>query len=200
MKTLNDEWKHAMEGMGLISRYPDKKELQVWRASTDLPEYITCVEGKRETRKRIWDKMINFKMNTEANKPCSILLEADPGVGKTFLARRLAEELGFTPIQHDITQMVNREELLDLFDMIATAQADKKNKGLVVFVDEINASLDGSPVYGAFLSPLEAGYYMRRGTKFVSSSHASGYLLERKKRQRTREGKTGRFYVSLIFD
>jgi len=60
--------------------------------------------------------------------------------------------------------MIHRDELLDLFDMVATEQAEKGSK-VLVFVDEINAKLDGSHVYGAFLSPTEAGYYMRRGTK-----------------------------------
>lgn len=35
-----------------------------------------------------------------------------------------------------------------------------------VFVDEINATLGSSLVYGAFLSALEAGNYMRRGRRF----------------------------------
>lgn len=168
-KKLKEEWKEFMHPVIKIvggSNENNELQLQVWRACTDLPGYITCVEGKRESIKRIWEKMINFRMNPEVNKSCGILLEADPGVGKTFLARRLAEELGFKSIQHDITQMVNREELLDLFDMVATEQAEKNYNGLVVFIDEINATLQGSNVYGAFLSPLEAGYYMRRGVKF----------------------------------
>jgi hypothetical protein len=159
---VEKEWGQAIEGIGIINT---ENKLQLWRASTDLPGHIICVAGKRKAINEIWQKMDNFKRNPKV-KPCSILLEADPGSGKTRLARKLSDQLGFDFIQHDITQMVSRDELLDLFDSIATAQAeDDDNKGLVVFVDEINATLDGSPVYGAFLSPLEAGYYMRHGIK-----------------------------------
>jgi hypothetical protein len=35
-----------------------------------------------------------------------------------------------------------------------------------VFIDEINALLDGSHAYGAFLAPLEEGIYIRRGKYF----------------------------------
>lgn len=96
------------------------------------------------------------------DKSVSILLEADPGVGKTYLAEKLSDQIKFPLIKHDISQMVQREELLDLFDMIAAKQAEQ-SLPVFVFIDEINASLGGSPVYGGFLAPLEAGKYMRRG-------------------------------------
>ena len=35
-----------------------------------------------------------------------------------------------------------------------------------MFVDEINATLDGDDVYGAFLAPIEGGYYIRTGVKY----------------------------------
>jgi hypothetical protein len=98
-------------------------------------------------------------------KSISILFQADPGSGKTFLARSLAKAFGFEFLNFDITQMLHRDELLDIFDMIATRQANL-NKPLLVFVDEINGLVDATPVYGAFLSPLEDGIYLRRGNAF----------------------------------
>jgi hypothetical protein len=44
-------------------------------------------------------------------------------------------------------------------------QANTRKK-VLVFVDEINAFLDGSHAYGAFLAPLEEGIYIRRGNYF----------------------------------
>lgn len=178
-KTLSSEWESAMKGKGIITDSHNKLRLDIWRASTDLPGYITCVEGKREAIKRIWDKMIDFKINAvEASRSCSILLEADPGTGKTFLASKLAEELGFTSIQHDITQMVNREELLDLFDIIATAQADKKIKGLSFL------SMKSMLLWMVAQSMEHFFHHWKQATTCVGarnliSSHASGYLLER---------------------
>jgi len=61
--------------------------------------------------------------------------------------------------------MLHREELLDLFEEVATRQTTGRD-ALLVFVDEINAFLDNSNVYGAFLSPLEDGIYFRNGKPF----------------------------------
>lgn len=158
---IREDWEAALSGLGIIGG----KELQVWRAQTDLPNYIACVDGKRAAIRAIWDLLHRFKMSWANPKSCSVLIEADPGVGKSHLARMLRDALGFDFIHRDITQMLHRDELLDLFDMVATRQAES-NDGLLVFVDEINATLDAAPVYGAFLSPLESGFYMRRGIKF----------------------------------
>jgi hypothetical protein len=45
-------------------------------------------------------------------------------------------------------------------------QANEEQK-ILVFVDEINALLEGNHAYGPFLAPLEEGIYVRRG-KFFS--------------------------------
>jgi cytidylate kinase len=169
-KDIQTEWQQATAGLGLVECEIDGRKrlcLQVWRAKTDLPGYIACIEQKRDAIGRIWQAIKSFKIQGGAERPLSILLEADPGVGKTFLAESLAKTAGCRLIHYDITQMIHREELLDLFDSVATAQAEvDPDIPVMVFVDEINASLDGTPVYGGFLSPLEGGFYMRRGTKF----------------------------------
>lgn len=163
---VKDEWHQAQEGLGLVDISGSKKKLEIWRAACDLPGYIACIKEKRESIRRIWRSIRRFGGNKRPRSSVSILLEADPGIGKTHLARTLANQIDCTFIAHDIAQMIHRDELLDLFDMIAAAQADKVDKPVFVFVDEINALLDDSPVYGAFLSPLEAGNYLRRGSRF----------------------------------
>lgn len=169
-QTLENEWRQATTGLGFIEQSDATDTyscLQVWRAKTDLPGYIACIEQKRDAIGRIWQAIKSFKMQGGAERPLSILLEADPGIGKTFLANTMAKTVGCQLIHHDVTQMIHRGELLDLFDSVATAQAEAEaDVPVMVFVDEINATLDASPVYGAFLSPLEGGFYMRRGTKF----------------------------------
>ena len=93
------------------------------------------------------------------------IAEADPASGKSHLAKTLAQNIqNCNYVSHDITQMIERSELLDLFDMVANAQAQSSGP-VFVFVDEINATLGSSPIYGAFLSPLEAGNYMRDGQR-----------------------------------
>jgi hypothetical protein len=169
-KGIRKKWKDAKKNYGIIEEDTKdgekkiSKKLEVWRSYTDLPGYITCIGKKRELISRIWQKLREFKSPGKQMRSLSILLQADPGAGKTFLAGKLAEVIDFSFIHHDITQMIHREELLDLFDIVASKQVEK-NSNVLVFVDEINASLDGSNVYGAFLAPIESGYYMRRGVK-----------------------------------
>jgi hypothetical protein len=93
-------------------------------------------------------------------------LEAEPGSGKTHLARLLARKLDFSLLAFDITLMVHRDDLLDLFDAVATQQANHPERRVLVFVDEINAHLDADAVYSSFLAPLEQGVYVRRGRVF----------------------------------
>lgn len=95
----------------------------------------------------------------------SIAIQADPGSGKTSLAKSLANAFNFMLIRFDVTQMTRRDDLLDLFDAIVTAQSEGSNK-VMVFIDEINAILEGWNVYSTFLAPLEEGTYVRRGRTF----------------------------------
>lgn len=168
--TLCEEWKHAREGLGLIKSGgtngdEDGRELQLWRAKTDLPGYIAWIEQKRAVIREIWELIQAFK--AEARKSTSVLLEADPGHGKSFLVQKLAARANLQPVQANISQMVNREGLFDLFDMIQAKQTETKDERPVfVFVDEINSTLGGAPVYGSFLAPLEDGVYLRGGRRF----------------------------------
>jgi hypothetical protein len=161
---IDGRWNSALNGIGVIQKTNEQGEtinyLELWRAKTDLPGYIVCEKNKREVIRRVWRAVSSFKIRPQKN--LSILLEADPGVGKSYLAEKLATQLKLPFIKHDISQMVEREELLDLFDVIAAKQAEQ-DLSVLVFVDEINATLGGSPVYGGFLTPLEAGKYMRHG-------------------------------------
>lgn len=181
---MQKDWRQASTGSGVIHddgaplfswhkpwlrRRPSvgrpTPRLEIWRASTDLPGYIALIDEKREAVRRMWAKIHRFTLRKDIKNSLSILLEADPAVGKSYLAKTLAESVDCTFLYHDVSQLIHREELLDLFDSIATSQA-ASSRPVFVFVDEINATLDGSPVYGAFLSPLEAGNYMRRGRRF----------------------------------
>jgi hypothetical protein len=179
---MQERWKKAKSDLGIIEvkekiqeeksdgkklitiekEITKERYLDIWRPSTDLPGFIVCVKEKREAIRRIWQKINSFILREDPTQPLSILLEADPAVGKSFLVKTLAEVSNCERVEHDITQMIERTELLDLFDRVADAQA-RSSKPVLVFVDEINATLGGSPVYGAFLSPLESGRYVRNG-------------------------------------
>ncbi len=94
------------------------------------------------------------------------MLVGRPGSGKTFFVRQLAKKLDFRFLPFNITQMLSRADILDCFDTLVTTQAQDPETPILVFVDEINAPLDGDCVYHAFLAPIEDGVYVRGGKVF----------------------------------
>ena len=60
-------------------------------------------------------------------------------------------------LSFNITQLLDREDLLHCFDTIVTTQAQDPEALWLVFFDEINAYLEGQHVYDFFLAPLEDG-------------------------------------------
>ncbi|MFZ2650497.1 MAG: AAA family ATPase [Burkholderiaceae bacterium] len=160
----SEDWKFARSEMGLIERN-GRKKLDIWRGSSALDGYVTCIERKEEIINELGRAVRGFTAGGPRHTPLSILINADPGSGKTHLAKCLASAFGLALMRFDITQMVHKDDLFALFDSVATHQANS-SADLLVFVDEINASLDGNQVYGSFLAPLEDGYYVRRGSSF----------------------------------
>jgi ATPase family associated with various cellular activities (AAA) len=159
------EWGEALRDHGIVRKPSGQVCLEVWRGSTYLPGYIACIRRKREIINRIGLRLISFRKEAFPSRSLSIMLQADPGAGKTLLAKCLAKGYGFYFLHYDITQMLHRDDLIELFDVVATKQA-KDNEKILVFVDEINAMLDAGHAFGSFLSPLEENIYVRRGNSF----------------------------------
>jgi len=164
-KTEANDWQEAMQDCGIIKEKNGGLRLDVWRGSTYLPGYVAIIQEKREIITKIGKSLRAFNQGDTQIRSLSIMLQADPGAGKTFLAKSLAKAFGYSFLRYDVTQMIRRDELLDLFDTLATMQANEKNN-ILVFVDEVNALVDRGHLYGAFLAPLEDGVYIRRGKTF----------------------------------
>lgn len=158
-------WQRALKDLGIIQRGNETPHLDVGRAATALPGYVSCVAEKRQIINEVGKLLRVFRRTASDSRSVAILLQADPGTGKTYLAQRLANEFDFALVRRDITQMMHRDEIFDLFDSVATEQANQ-DKPVLVFVDELNAYLDNRTVYGSFLAPLEDSAYVRRGRAF----------------------------------
>lgn len=144
-----------------------RRQFHVWRAYTALPEFVAYIKAKRERIGQMFGQVRDFARAGPGQKkrPLTIWLQADPGSGKTLLVENLARVSGLEFLRFDISQMVGGEDLKDMFDVIVAAQQKRKEHILVV-VDEIDSTVQGSPTYSHFLSPLESGYFVRRG-RFV---------------------------------
>ena len=133
---------------------------------THVDGYICCVRSKNEQLKKLVQE-ITQSSRLPRIRHDSALIVSGPGGGKSFLARRLADTLGFHLLVFNITQMLSRSDILDAFDTISTSQIQNGTREIMVFFDEINARLENHSVYDAFLAPLEEGFYIRGGKRFV---------------------------------
>jgi hypothetical protein len=170
------DWEAAFKDYGVIEPEPPssgadptqakrRRRLELRRAMTEVDGYVCCIDSKRQILQRIVNELKSFEARGKTDH-ISCMLIAGPGSGKTFLARRLAEAVGLRFLGFNITQMISKSDLLDCFDTIVTNQAQNREEPLLVFVDEINARLDGQHVYDTFLAPLEEHVYVRAGKTF----------------------------------
>ncbi len=167
-ETAVKKWKRAMEDLGVLQDGASRIDyLQGWRATAELQDYVCCDPSKRRTLASLRDAVARFNPK-HARRPLTALLAARPGAGKSFLVQSLANTLQpLRVLSFNITTMTRREDLLACFDQIVTTQSQRGDERLLVFFDEINACLENHPVYHAFLAPLEDGYYLRGGIKFL---------------------------------
>lgn len=160
--TVRSAWKQARENHGII----DDTRLDLWRAMTDIDGYVCCVNSKRDVLKQLKRELSRFQGAT-IPKHTSVMIQANPGAGKSFLIQKTAEHLGFHLVLFNITQMISKRDLLDCFDTIVSTQSQLRgDRHLMVFFDEINVHLDNSPVYDMFLAPLADGTYTKEGKTF----------------------------------
>lgn len=168
------DWNAATHDKGIIGKksaahnYPEKQpeaRLELWRGMTLLDGYICFDKQKRVGIARLL-RMLRAKYPSESRQQQAIQIIAEPGSGKSYLVKCLANAADLELCEFNITHLLSREELVSCFDKIATMQAEAKGRRILVFFDEINAMIDGNPVYDAFLSPLEDSVYLRKLMKF----------------------------------
>jgi hypothetical protein len=157
-------WQDAMDETGVV-KIKGHKRLHLWRSMIEIDGYVCCVLEKKKKIHKLMREIEDFRRSGRRHHVCSMLV-ASPGSGKTFFVRQLAKALDFQFLSFNITQMVSRSDILDCFDTIVTTQAQDRDRPQLVFVDEINAQLEGDLVYNAFLAPIEDGVYVRGGKLF----------------------------------
>lgn len=130
--------------IGVIVKKYSKSEVSAIREDLVKAKGFECVAGMQELKNLLTADVINPLKNPENFKkfkvsiPNGIILYGPPGCGKTFIVRKLAEELGYnffevkhsdlaTPFIHGSVGNIGK-----VFDMA------KQNAPAVVFFDEIS--------------------------------------------------------------
>lgn len=132
--------------------------IALWRASELVPGYVALDRNKQEGVRALLEGVRRFAGTRPARrKTWAAMISAPPGAGKSSLVHGLAAVSGMRHHEINITQLLDRAALLRCLQRIATLQ--DAGSPLMIFVDEINATIDGNPVYDVFLSVLEGGTY-----------------------------------------
>lgn len=156
-----DYWNKSSRNIGTLS-IPGIHEpvLQMWRGEGVLKGYI-CVGGPRRTAINDLVSAIQKYIKTKNQQHSfSSLIQSPPGWGKSFLARSLAEYFDLEYVEFSIAQMCDNRDFMDCFASIASIQS-RTQKQTLVFIDEVNAEIEGHTVMGALLSPLWEGTFVK---------------------------------------
>jgi hypothetical protein len=157
-----EEWSHWNESsrdLGIINE-KGKKVLQLWRGEGILKNYI-CVGGpKRNAINELVSAVTKFVSSKNPQHPFSCLIKSPPGWGKSFLARCLASHFDLEFLEFSVAQMCEDRDIMDCFAAIASVQS-RTQKQTLVFIDEVNAEIQGHSVISSLLGPLWEGTFVK---------------------------------------
>lgn len=151
-KELWELWKESSNELGIVN-LRGRKALQLWRGEGTLSSYICVGSEKRDSINRLVSSIAAFKRDKFPSHPLSCLLISSPGWGKSFLANCLAKHFDMEYLEFSIAQMATSQDLLDSLTRIASVQ-NRIQKKTLVFIDEVNAKIEGNSVMSLLLSPI----------------------------------------------
>lgn len=164
---IQNAWEAARDpkGLGVITS-GKAKSFDIWRGMSSVNGCIALDKKKRRDLTELLDACSRFRENTYPTKSLCCMIIGNPGVGKSYIVERIAEQLEMEPLMYNITHLSSNEELLDCFDDIASRQAARLSRRFLIFFDEINATLAREEVWGRFLAPISSGVFRRGGRLF----------------------------------
>lgn len=163
---LWSDWNQSSAEMGIIVDPISKSEkLEIWRGEGILEKYI-CVGGpKRDAINNLVSKIGEYVSEKEHSYPFNSLIVGSPGWGKSFLAKCIAAHFNIPYLEFSLSQMATTRDLIDCYDSICSYQ-NRKQKKVLIFMDEINCKIEGHSAMGLLLNPIWDGLFVRDGKTY----------------------------------
>ena len=155
------KWNQSSTKTGALD-ISSTQELHLWRSYGTLDHYVCPGGTKRSSINDLVRSLNLFDREVRPRFPLNALLISEPGWGKSYLAKCLADHFDFDLLSYSIAQMSSTRELVDSFKEIASTQKRSKKKSLV-FMDEIDAKISGQTALGLLLSPMWDGLFKSEG-------------------------------------
>jgi len=152
---IKDRYRNAVEFLNALNNYKNiydatkiKKKNKQKLSSKELKGFAK-VAGMQELKELLYQDVIRPLKDKELYEQYKVtllnglLLYGPPGCGKTFIARKLAEEVGFHFIEVKPSDLASiyihstQEKIRKLFDEA------KKQAPTIIFIDEVDAILPG---------------------------------------------------------
>lgn len=159
-----EKWNQSSNSLGIITT-DDKNLFQLWRGEGSIKGYLCSGGQKRDGINRTLFSLHEYNQKKDPDYPLNCLLVASPGWGKSFLAKSIAKMFNFYFMEFSMSQMASTTDLVECFDTICSYQSMHNDK-LLIFMDEVNCEIQGSPAMGLLLSPIWDGSYTRNGRSF----------------------------------
>ena len=170
---LWDEWRQSGRNFGIIEykkRHGDanssnKLVLELWRAEGALENYICLGGPKRKAINHLVLAINKFKEEKDSKHHLGCLITSSPGWGKSFLAECLAKQLGMEFLEYSIAQLATSQDFIGCLTSIASVQ-NRTNRKLLIFIDEINAKVEGHDIMSLILGPVSNGAFVFDGKSY----------------------------------
>lgn len=158
-------WNQSSNHLGIIEAPNKKQAFQIWRGEGSIKGYICAGGPKRDEINKMLVSLDQYNQIKDPEYPLNCLLVASPGWGKTFLAKSIADVLKLHFMEFSMSQMASTTDLVECFDSICSYQNMYKDK-LMIFMDEVNCDIQGSPALGLLLGPTWDGSFTKSGRQY----------------------------------
>ena len=158
-------WSKSQRDLGIVTAVRGglaQPVLQLWRAEGTLRGYLCVGDEKRRKIDQLVSEVARFAGGRKEGRPLGALLIGAPGWGKSFLGKCLARHVDLEFLEFSFAQMSDTRDLVDCLSVIASVQS-RSSRHVMVFMDELNAEIEGHSAMGLLLAPLWDGLFMREG-------------------------------------